>query len=100
MAFNEDMSVFFNSDEFAVEATFVPSSGGASQTDRVIFNTPTESVLGGEMLSDETAITYSASKLTSVRSGDIGFIEGVQYRIRDVMLIDDGKLKMARLTRL
>ena len=100
MAFNEDMSVFFSDDEFAVVATFVPSTGGAAQSAAVIFDVPTETTLGGEVLTDEPAITYPATELPSIRAGDNGVIEGVQYRVREVMRIQDGKLKMARLMRL
>lgn len=100
MAFAEDMDTFFNADEFGVEASFVPTSGGAAQTATVLFDIPTESVLGGEVLSDEPSITYPASALPGIRAGDNGIIEGVQYRVREVMRIDDGKLKMARLTRI
>lgn len=99
MAFTEDMDVFFADDEFGVEATFVPLSGGAAQTAVVIMNTPTETVLGGEMLSDDITMTYPATALPSIRAGDSGVIEGVQYRVREVMRIDDGRLKMARLMR-
>lgn len=100
MPFNEDLSVFFNAGEFGSVATFAPSSGGAAQSAIVLLDIPTDTVLGGEMLSDEPVMTFPASELPSIRAGDNGIIEGVQYRVREIMRIDDGKLKQARLTRI
>lgn len=100
MPFNEDMSVFFNAAEFGSVATFAPSSGGAAQTATVILDIPTDTALGGEVLSDEPVITYPSTALPGIRAGDNGVIDGVQYRVREIMRVDDGKLKMARLTRI
>ena len=99
MAFAEDMSVFFDTAEFAVSATFAPEAGGAAQTASVILDSPTEQIFGGEVLSNEYLMTYPASALPDIRKGDRGVIEGVTYRVREIRLMDDGKLKTALLSR-
>lgn len=98
MAFAEDMSVFFDAAGFAVSATFVPL-GKAPQTANVLFDAPTEPVFGNDVLSDDFTIQYPATELVSVRAGDTGTIAGVQYRVRDVRLLDDGKIKQAKLSK-
>lgn len=99
MAFAEDLSVFFSSAEFAVEATFAPASGGAAVSALVILDTPTGDVLGGDALSEEYAITCPAAALPGVRRGDRGVVAGVAYRVREVRLVDDGGLKKLLLSR-
>jgi hypothetical protein len=99
MPFAEDMSVFFDAAGFAVSATFVPEAGGAAQTASVIFDAPTEQVFGGEALSNEYLITYAATDLPDIRKGDRGVIQGVTYKVREIRLLDDGKLKTALLTK-
>lgn len=100
MAFTEDLSVFFSTAGFAVEATFVPASGGAAQSAQVIFDSPTDDVMGGDSFSNEYSIMYQASQLPSVRKGDRGVVDGVTYRVREVRLMDDGRIKQAILTKL
>jgi hypothetical protein len=100
MAFTEDLSVFFSTAGFAVEATFVPASGGAAQSAQVIFDSPTESVMSGDSFSNEYSIMYQASQMPAVRKGDRGVVDGVTYKIREVRLMDDGRIKQAILTRL
>ena len=105
MAFAEDMSVFFDAAGFAVSATFVPSSGGAAQTATVIFDMPTEEMLGADSVSVEYSMMYAHDQLTSIKKGDRGVIEGVQYRIRDIRPLSDngiadGRVKIAKLTKI
>lgn len=98
--FAEDLSVFFSADEFALEATFTPSAGGADETAHVIFNSPTEDVFGGDTRSHEYEMKYPATSLPSIRKGDTGTIEGVQYKLRETpRMIADGRLKSAKLAK-
>lgn len=100
MAFAEDLSVFFDTaGGFAVSATFTPYGGGAQVSASVIFDTPTEDILGGDGLSDEYAITYQATDLPGIKSNATGTIAGVAYKVREVKLLDDGKLKRAMLSK-
>lgn len=99
MAFAEDMGAFFSVGDFAVAATFTPTDGGPTVSASVILDAPTEDVLGGDALSDEYAITYPATELAGIRAGASGVIAGVSYKVRDVRLLDDGKLKRAKLSK-
>lgn len=99
MAIGDDLTPFFQTAEFAVVAAFTVH-GGATQTAEVIFDAPTELLLGGEVLSDEYVITYPANKLVQVRSGDTGTIGGQRYRVREVRAQGDGLVKMAKLSKL
>ena len=83
-----------------MEATFVPASGGAAQTPQVIFDSPTNDVLGADSFSTDYSIMYQASQLPSVRKGDRGVVDGVTYKVREVRLMDDGRIKQAILTKL
>lgn len=100
MAFAEDMSVFFNAAEFAVEATFAPAAGGAAVTANVILDMPTAELLAGDVHSDEYQITYPADALPGLRKGDNGVVNGVAYRLREnPRLLADGKLRAVMLTK-
>lgn len=100
MAFAEDLSVFFSAAEFAVEASFAPSAGGAAETANVLLDSPTDEVFGGDVRSDEYKITFPASSLPSIRKGDRGVVNGVLFRVREnPRLLEDGKIKTALLTK-
>lgn len=99
MPFAEDMSVFFRTAEFATAAIFTPFGGGAPVQGNVVFDVPTEDVLGGDQLSDEYAITYPATALVGITAGATGTIAGVAYKVREVRLLDDGALKRAKLSK-
>ena len=96
--FTEDMSAFFNQSEFAVQAAFT-LSGGGNVSASVLFNAQTQDIFGDAALSDEYTITYPASALPGLRSGDSGTVNGVQYRVRDVRLKSDGALVTAKLSK-
>lgn len=97
--FTEDMSAFFSEDEFAVYAVFTPAGGGASMSASVIFNVQTQDIFGDSVLSDEYTIAYPTTSLQGLASGDSGYVNGVQYRVRDVRLKADGALVIAKLAR-
>lgn len=99
MAFAEDMTAFFSTAEFAVTATFTPAGGGGSVSASVIFDVPTEDILGGDGLSDEYAITYATTDLAGIKANATGTINGVNFKVREVRLLDDGKLKRAKLSK-
>lgn len=100
MAFAEDLSAFFDTvGGFAVTAAFTPSGGGAQVSASVIFDSPTEDILGGDGLSNEYSITYPADSLPGIKSNATGTVDGVSYKVREVKLLDDGKLKRAMLSK-
>lgn len=96
--FTEDMTAFFNQSEFAVSATFTVSGGG-SVSASVLFDAQTQDIFGDAALSDEYTITYPSTALPGLRSGDLGTVGGVQYRVRDVRLKSDGALVTAKLSK-
>lgn len=97
--FAEDITAFFSQDEFAVQAVFTPSAGGAAVSASVIFNAQTEQLFGDDVLTNEYTITYPATALAGIKAGDSGTVAGVNYRIRDVRLKADGNLKTAKLAK-
>lgn len=100
MAFAEDLTVFFDQQGgFAVQASFTPAGGGTQVSASVIFDSPTEDILGGDGLSDEYSITYPSTSLPGIKGNATGTVDGVSYKVREVKLLDDGKLKRAMLSK-
>lgn len=97
--FTEDIGAFFNTNEFAVQAVFNPSGGGAPVSANVIFNAQTEQIFGDDVLSNEYSITFPAAALAGIKSGDSGTVNGVAYRVRDIRLKADGALRIAKLAK-
>lgn len=95
--FAEDMTVFFQQSEFAVEASFTTASGVVSAS--VLYDVQTEQIFGDDVLTDEHVITYSFDTLQGLKAGDYGTVNGVQYRVRDIRLKDDGHLLQAKLAK-
>lgn len=101
MALVEDLSVFFQSTGFAVELAWTPSAGGPERRELVIFDQETVEVLAGAQQSDEPSILYrSGELLATLASEELVAIDGVDYRVREVRKIDDGKLSIATLSEL
>lgn len=93
----EDLTAFFSTSDFAVSATFTPSAGN-DETANVIMDTPTDTLMEGRVQYTEYMIYYPATALPNIKGGDYGVIEGVQYQVREVRMVDDGKIKSAILT--
>lgn len=99
MPMAENLAAFFTATEFASVAVATPR-GGAPQTANVIFDAPTEVILGGDVLSDEHTMLYPASEFVGLRAGDTCTIAGTDYRVRgEPKAVDDGALRRASLTR-
>jgi hypothetical protein len=90
--FTEDLDVFFNTSEFALDATL-----GAA-TIQVIFDN--EHRMAHDMVS--TTNPVALAKAADVDSGDVGStitISGTAYTIRDVQSQDDGSVVLLQLER-
>jgi hypothetical protein len=87
MAFAEDMTVFFNAAEFAEVATW------GNLTANVIFDLPTDDVLGGQVISNQYIITLPATEFPGITRNALVVINDVGYIVREVRLIRDGKMK-------
>ena len=88
--FTEDLSAFFDTDGFAVDATL-----GAA-TIQVIFDN--EHRLAHDMVSTTNPVAWA--KASDVDSSDVGStiaISGVSYTIRDVQPVDDGAVVILQL---
>lgn len=93
MAFTENLDAFFNTNDFAVSATFGATTGA------VIFDTPDQNILSGEVTTTEYRITYKSSLFT-LNYGDTITVDGNSYKVRSVDLLGDGKISRAFLTKL
>lgn len=81
-------------------AVWSPSNGSAPLTAKVDFQAPDETVLDRLGLSADYAITYPASRLVGLASGETLSVDGLPYRVREIRAIGDGSEKRATLMRL
>lgn len=95
MALSEDFAQFFDTDGFAVTATF------GAQTAQVILDAPGESLLGDRIASSDYSITYRADQFNapSLKNGDSLTVDGANYKVRSLNTLDDGKLMRAWLSK-
>jgi len=95
--FAEDLSAFFGIADFAVAASWTPAAGGASQHAQVLRDAPDEEWLAGAVQSREVAITYRATQLVGLKTGESITVDGVAYTVREVAALDDGAVMRATL---
>lgn len=93
MAFAEDLSVFFQTAEFALAATW------GALTANVILDMPTEDVLGGQSNSNEYMAMLRSSDFPDIARGASIAINSVNYKVREVRLLDDGAVKALLLSK-
>lgn len=98
MAFAEDMSVFFNTAEFAVVATFTPT-GEAPLTASVMLDRPDEDILGGRASSTEYQMTLPAATFPGIGRNMKVTIAGADYQVREVRVLTDGAIKTVTLSK-
>ncbi len=98
MAMVEDLSVFFGTAEFAVDATLQYNAGGDPLAGTVIFD-----VNGGiveEFVETQSpAAVCAAEQWPDAVDGDVLTIGATAYRLRDVRLLNDGAIKLLVLAR-
>lgn len=97
MAFAEDLSVFFNDDEFAVEAVHTPAGGSAEPAVAVIFDQAAQ--LGDGVVATEPTIHVPASAWPTLAQGSGIVIAGVAYRARTPVPMDDGAVLFVPLVK-
>ena len=88
-----DVAVFFDTTEFARTVAW----GG--YTAQAIFDAPDSDVLGTAALSTEYDALLRSSQLPGIGRGATLTCGSATYRVREVRLLDDGKLKVLSLTR-
>jgi len=79
-------SIFFNTDEFGVQATVTPSGGDASNIN-VIFDKPDETLGLGEagITSHRPSITCRTSDISSLAHGDAVTVNSTNYTIAEIL---------------
>ena len=94
--FVEDLSIFFA--DFAVDASWTPSTGGAAQSGRVIVNAADTVVLDDMLIASATTFTYPLGQWPALDEGQVLVVGASSYRVRSCPLaIDDGKLMRAEV---
>ena len=89
---NEDLSLFFR--DFAVIAIY-----GGEQAD-VILDSPDQVFVGDDIISADYQMTYPATALKALKYNDLITVDCAEYRVNSVQAIEDGRLKVARLSKL
>lgn len=81
--FNEDLSQFFDTDDFAVEVTHVPASGGPSRTFRAIYDDPYLNPQLGmyELDTSDPRITAPWPLVASVKRSDIVIVNDTRHTV-------------------
>ncbi len=95
MAFAEDLSVFFNLDGFAVQATW------GALTANVIYAAPTEDLLGGDATGTDHTADLPATSFPGIKRGDTVAIAGHgTFTLREApRLVEDGAIKRLVLSK-
>ena len=103
MAFDEDLSAFFNPLEFGETALLTPAAGGDGVPGNVIFDLDGLIVGEYEVQSDGPTALCPRSQWPTVREGDhlaIDFRAGrLFYRLRSVTPVKDGALVLLALAK-
>jgi hypothetical protein len=89
MAMTENMGALFV--DFGV-----PASWGALQA-TVLFDQPTRNTLGDLVIDEEPAITLNTDTWPGLAHGDAVIVDGAAYHVREISLLDDGRIKRATL---
>ena len=88
MPFTEDLSVFFSADEFASSATW------GALTASVIFNSPAEDVLSGQVVGTDYSVVLPANVWPGIaRDASITVTGRGTFTVREVRPMSDGSLK-------
>lgn len=92
MAFAEDLDLFLADFGVAVSAGAVTGIG--------ILDMPTQVVADGMVLSTDYTLTAKASDFGGLYFGDPVTVDGVNYQVREVRRLDDGKFVEISLSKL
>lgn len=82
------------------ECLWHPLDGSPSQTHRVGFAAPDDTLLDGLTLSTEYVMSYPATIFTGLGAREPVEIDGVTFQVRDIRAVGDGSEIRAKLTRL
>ena len=86
MAFDEDLTAFFSTDDFAVTATWTPDGGDPTTVTGIFDNEYIEDIGGGEVDIEATHPMFlvKTADVPNVAQGDQLFVNDLYYRIVNV----------------
>jgi hypothetical protein len=92
-----DLSVFFNTDEFAYEATYTPAGSGTSQPVDYIDESEDPGIMENIVPGDEKVILIQAEGVTPAR-GDVFLIDSENWKLTQVLSKSAGtfRVKLSR----
>jgi hypothetical protein len=64
-----------------------------------ILDMPTNVVAGGMVITTDYKLTFETATLPGLDFEDVLFVDGAQYKVREVKPIDDGVFSTAELTK-
>ena len=91
LSFTEDLDAFFDTPGFTVPVAFGMTTGVG------YFESPTEVIADGVVLTTDFAVVVKTSDFSTVTSGSAMTVDGVAYTVREPMLLDDGKIMRVML---
>ena len=91
LSFTEDLDAFFDTPGFTVPVV----SGGTTSVG--YFESPSEIVADGLVLTTDFSVVVKTSAFSSVSQGDTMTVDSVNYTVREPMLLDDGKIMRVML---
>lgn len=97
MAIVEPLDLFLA--DFGVAVSWTPSSGGATQIAKAIFERPDENLLGDRVRSREYQLTLRSDRLQGCDTGETVVIAGGNYTVRESRQIEDGAFKIITLSK-
>ena len=86
LSFTEDLDAFFDTPGFTVPVAFGEKSSSG------YFESPNEIIADGVVLTTDYAVVVKTSDFSAVKTGDTLTVDGVDYTVREPMLLDDGKI--------
>jgi hypothetical protein len=89
--FQEDLDAFFDTPGFTVPVVFGSTTGVG------YFDTPSEIIANGLVLTTDYSVVVKTSDFSSVSQGDTMTVDSVNYTVREPMLLDDGKIMRVML---
>lgn len=100
--FAEDVDTFLA--DMGDLVTWLPSAGGLAKTGLMIFDQPTESIDGGDMLSRQYQVTLVVADWPGLKRGEVlvigGTGSGASYRLRtDLQYQTDGVFAIAPVSK-
>lgn len=89
-----DLSVFFNSDEFAVSCTLASAA-----VIKVILSTPDQELFSQMLVTADAKAIAKTSDVTALNTDDTVTISAQAYTIKKIIAVDDGLLSEIYLSR-